>query len=599
MRKWLLLLLLISGIAAGFFWMADRPQVKTEKNDGYEENVRQLRTDMIRQSEIREMDIRLNGISLKNFGYQIRIDENLRLLCQERMLEDVMGCSIVRYSNGNVTVEHGDTVIRLEKDSTKAKIGDQTVDLMAVYQYDETECQLYLPAVRLMKAIGYQTTVSYADNMVNFEEVTTRNPLPARYDMREKDRVTPVRDQGRYGTCWAFASLGALETTLMPYEKNTYSTDHMTLNNSYRLDPSAGGGHTMSIAYLAAWQGPVYEEDDPYGDGETVQGLSAVKHLEEAIVINERDDEIIKGAIYRYGGVETSLYLEMEYTDTYSKYYNQEKASYFYDGEEKPNHDVVVVGWDDDFPKENFSIQPEKNGAYICKNSWGENFGEKGYFYVSYEDINICSQSIIYTRLEDPDNFQYIYQSDLMGWVGELGFGKEDAFFANCYVPLRDEELAGVSFYATGPRTTFSVYYVPEVKSTSDLSNREFLVSGETRYAGYYTVKIPNPPTLTKGQKYAVVIKISTPGSKRPIAVEYAADERSGQADISDGEGYISLYGEAWNSAEAEGCNVCLKTFTNDRKEDAPDENDTGQDGGTRDGSGSNEEQGEDGNREE
>jgi C1A family cysteine protease len=403
---------------------------------------------------------------------------------------------------------------------------------------------------------------------VNFEEIAASDPLPSRYDMREKGRVTPVRDQGRYGTCWAFASLGALETTLMPFEENVYSTDHMTLSNSYRLDVSAGGEHTMSIAYLAAWQGPVYEEDDPYGDGKTVEGLSAVKHLEEAIVIGERDDEIIKGAIYRYGGIETSLYLEMEYISYDSQYYNAESAAYYYPGSRKPNHDVVVVGWDDSFPKEKFSIQPERNGAYICKNSWGEEFGDGGYFYVSYDDVNLCGQSIVYSRLEDADNYQHIYQSDLLGWVGELGFGKTDACFANCYVPEQDETLEAVSFYATGPRTTFSVYYVPEVHTSDDLADSVFLVSGETRYAGYYTVKIPDPPELTAGQKYAVVIKIDTPGSKRPIAVEYAADERSSEANIEDGEGYISLYGKAWSSAEEAGCNICLKAFTNDRKPD-------------------------------
>jgi len=52
-----------------------------------------------------------------------------------------------------------------------------------------------------------------------------------------------------------------------------------------------------------------------------------------------------------------------------------------------------------------------------------------------------------------------------------------------------------------------------------------------------------------------------------PIAIEYNADERTASFDISDGEGYISLYGEMWHRAEtSEKCNVCLKAFTNKRK---------------------------------
>ncbi len=566
MKKWIVMLLLIGVVGIIVFLQADRPQKKIEKNDRYSESVEQFRADTVQRSKENEIELLLNGVSLKNFGYHIRMSDDLKLLCQERLFADVLGCSIIRYATGDVSIERGNTKILLKEDSTKAQIDGQTVEIETPYQYDKSEQQLYLPVERLMSSMGYSVEISYVDNTVNLKEVVASNPLPARYDMREKNRVTPVRDQGKYGTCWAFASLGALETTLMPYEENVYSTDHMALNNSYRLALSAGGEHTMSIAYLAAWQGPVYEEDDPYGDGETVEGLSAVKHLEEAIVINERDDEIIKSAIYRYGGVETSLYLGIEYSGYDSQYYNIGTSAYYYNGTEKPNHDVVVVGWDDNYSKTNFAIQPERDGAYICKNSWGEEFGDGGYFYVSYDDKNLCGQSIVYTRLEDADNFRHIYQSDLLGWVGELGFGKEEAYFANCYTPEGDEELAAVSFYATGPRTVFSVYYVPEVSGTADLENRVFLVSGETRYAGYYTVQIPEPPALKAGQKFAVEIQVSTPGSKRPIAVEYAADERSRQADISDGEGYISLYGKAWNSAEESGCNVCLKAFTNDRE---------------------------------
>ena len=563
MKKWIVILLLISAAGALFFLFSGQKQLTIEKNDSYEGSVEQFRKDTVKRSEEDEIEILLDGISLKDFGYHIRLSDDLRLLCQERLLEDVMGCSIIRYANGEVSLERGSTHILLREGSSTAEVDGSPVQLETPYQYDRDQRQVYIPVKPLFSAMGYEAELSMAENQLNIKQIVSSDPLPARYDMREKGRVTAVRDQGRYGTCWAFASLGALETTLMPAEENVYSVDHMALNNSYKLALSAGGGHTMSIAYLAAWQGPVYEEDDPY-DGETVDGIPAVKHLEEAIVINERDDEILKSAIYRYGGIETSLYLEMEYIGFSSDYYNPQTAAYYYSGDKPSNHDIVVVGWDDNYSKDNFAIKPEKDGAFICKNSWGEEFGEKGYFYVSYEDTNLCSQSIVYTRLEDAHNFQYIYQSDLLGWVGEMGFGKEEAFFANCYVPERDEELAGVSFYATGPSTKFSVYYVPEVKDTSDLGKRTLLVSGETRYAGYYTVKIADPPPLKKGQKYAVEVQISTPGAKRPIAVEYAADERSAEADLSDGEGYISLYGEVWNSAEESSCNICLKAFTND-----------------------------------
>jgi len=55
-------------------------------------------------------------------------------------------------------------------------------------------------------------------------------------------------------------------------------------------------------------------------------------------------------------------------------------------------------------------------------NSWGDSFGDDGLFYVSYYDSNIGIHNVVYTRVEDNDNYDNIYQSDLCGWVGQLGY---------------------------------------------------------------------------------------------------------------------------------------------------------------------------------
>lgn len=478
-------------------------------------------------------------------------------------LTDAFNCSTQVYENGNILIEKGSNSISLYTNSAAANINGQLVELKDKVQI--VSDKLYVPIGDIAQYINYDFVMNYKTASASMARIAAEVELPKHYDMRELERVTPVRDQGLYGTCWAFASLAALETTLTPQENLMFSPDHMSLCNSFSLGQNEGGEYTMAIAYMASWQGPVYESDDPYGDGKTNPDLKARKHLEEAQILAPKDYVAIKEAIYKYGAVETSIYTQMKTANSWSGYYNRERATYYYNQEATCNHDIIIVGWDDDFPKEYFTITPENDGAFICKNSWGTEFGEDGYFYVSYEDANIGTTNVVYTKLGDANNFDNIYQSDLLGWRGQLGYEKDQAYFANVYRAGEDEELAAVSFYATDVDTTYQVYVVPEFEDEDSLNDRKLVAEGSFEQAGYYTVRLDEAVKLKDNQKFAVVVHIQTPGAVHPVAIEYDADSRTREFDITDGEGYISLYGNKWMSAEKnKDCNLCLKAFTND-----------------------------------
>lgn len=390
-----------------------------------------------------------------------------------------------------------------------------------------------------------------------------RGELPSRFDIRDIGRNPLVKDQGNLGTCWAVAATSALETYFLPQQRNVFSADHISLQNSFSRSQRDGGGYGMLMAYLTGWQGPVLEEDDPYGDGVSEESLEPVKHVQEIQALRDKDYTAIKRAVYEYGAVQSSVYMDLDNARGTSVYYNQLEYSYCYNGENKSNHDVLIIGWDDNYFADRFNAGAVQNGAFICQNSWGEEFGENGVFYISYDDVNIGNNCIVYTKIEEPDNYDRIYQTDLCGQIGVLGYGDGECYFSNIYTSAGAEDLEAVGFYVLGKNTTYEVYVIKNYESMDAFVKELPVQKGSFEQQGYYTVKLGEPVPLEAGERYAVVVHVETPDCIYPAAMEYVAGETTKTVDISDGEGYISHNGVVWTRTEEEHqCNICLKAYT-------------------------------------
>lgn len=494
----------------------------------------------------------------------IYMDENLNLMVPLDLIRDSYNCSVHLYDDTALLIEKYSDSLWMSLDDQEVQINDEKEKFSSTLT--RIDDRYYVPAEVIASKLGY----SYAWDVNKNEAVVVNTSsetsiLPSHYDLREKGRAPQVKNQGNKGTCWAASSLAALESMLLPEENDIFSTDNMSLGNSFGLGQNDGGEYTMSLAYLTAWQGPVLEKDDPY-DGELTKNLAPVKHVQEAQIIESKDLEKIKEAVFKYGAVETSIYSTLQNVNSRSEYFNQETNSYCYVGSEKPNHDVAIIGWDDSYAKENFPGDLEGDGAFICQNSWGKDFGDNGVFYVSYYDTNVGIHNLVYTGVEDTDNYDMIYQSDLCGWVGQLGYNRDTIYGANVYTAESNENLEAAGFYATGKNTEYEVYVVKDYDGRESLSKRQKVASGKFDNAGFYTVTFDKKIAVNKGEKFAIVLMIKTPDSVHSMAIEYKADESTRNVDLSDGEGYISTNGKNWeNVEETQSANLCIKAYAKER----------------------------------
>ena len=484
-----------------------------------------------------------------SLGSEIMVSDTLHLMVSLDFFQDMFGASAHLYDDGKILVERNGDRYECQVDQTEAtENGDEILLTDAPLIYEEI---CYLPLQDFCGFFSYDYAWNEADYSGVMETEGTEGRLPDRYDLRTRDRAAKIADQGSTSTCWAYAALGALESSMLPREEAAFSVEHMTEDNAFDLPVSAGGGYTMAAAYLLSWEGPRNEDGD------------VAKHVQEVQFFDRDDLEEIKWAVYQHGGVSTSIYASVTTSNLEkSNFYNSRTGAYCYRGNNEPNHDVVIIGWDDDYPRENFSVNVPGDGAFICQNSWGEDFGEQGVFYISYYDSNIGMQSAAYTRVEDADNYDTIYQSDLCGWVGSLGYNRERIMAANVYTCEETQQIAAAGFYALGEDTTYEIYLVPEFQNVGSLANRISVASGQVENRGFYTVDFAQPVTVAEGSRFAVVISLNTPGSTLPMAIEYRSGDRTEHADLSDGEGYISNNGLDWENVEqkAEG-NLCLKAY--------------------------------------
>lgn len=254
------------------------------------------------------------------------------------------------------------------------------------------------------------------------------------YDWRNcgtSDYLTPIKNQQGCGSCWAFAAIGVLESIIKIREGcSTFNPDlsEQYILSCLPLSGSCGGGWAYrALNYMMQdtaegnfKNGALLESCFPYGADDDLSCSEKCENWEENLIpilncgywvpdgsINDRDK--IKAQILETGPVAASIHANEEFIRFGSTYHNS--SDYFqYPGPVGGiNHVVMIIGW-----KDNDTIN---NGGYwVCKNSWGKEWGYQGYFNIEYGSLNIDNQFSMITWADyDPISYNWEPIADIGG----------------------------------------------------------------------------------------------------------------------------------------------------------------------------------------
>lgn len=213
--------------------------------------------------------------------------------------------------------------------------------------------------------------------------------LPETFDWRNVEGVdwtTSIKDQLQdlCGSCWAFGALGGLESAVKLWNNNP--TLDVDLSEQYLLSCSGGGCDGWYLSWALRWiekNGMISESCFPYQANDTIPceakcenwndelfGLTDYKKVSSDVVS-------IQTALFEYGPLPATMTV---YDDFYPDFdggvYQQNSDTIVF------GHCITIVGYDDTWGSED-------EGYWICKNSWGTEWGEEGWFRIAYGECEI------------------------------------------------------------------------------------------------------------------------------------------------------------------------------------------------------------------
>jgi C1A family cysteine protease len=362
----------------------------------------------------------------------------------------------------------------------------------------------------------------------------TEQSMPATFDLRNYNGynyVTSVKSQ-QGGTCWTHGTMAAIEGNLLmngvwadqgeegepalaEYHldwwngfNEYYNADlEPPFNNGQGLEVHQGGDYRVATAYISRGDGAMRDIDGQsfntppeYHD----TSFHCYYPLDvEWFVLGEdfENMDLIKTQIMANGVLATCMCYSSNFINNQYEHYQPESSTL------DPNHSVAIVGWDDN---REIAGAPG-DGAWLVKNSWGEDWGNDGYFWISYFDKHAGQHpemGAITFRNTVRYDFNHVFYHDYHGWR-DTKTDITEAF--NAFTMDATGELEAVSFFTAKHDVNYTLTIYDDFDGTS-LSNELISQSGIMSYSGLHTVALNDIISMTEGEDFYVYLELSDGG---------------------------------------------------------------------------------------
>ena len=467
-------------------------------------------------------------------------------------------------------------------------------------------------------ASGYIESDLDQDTPLYDSGIALYSDIPASYPDGGVDairqRYPKNRNQNPYGTCWAFASTGLAEFDLINdslASKDTVDFSELQLAYfayNFVTDPlggtegdvaryyndnatysylDRGGNFEYSLRRLSQWIGVADESDVSYAQaGATISGSSIddkyaygydKAHLENAYEINIRQQpDQVKEMIEQNGAV-GAMYYDRE---SAWGFYGADSYTYYDTNRAGSGHAIMIVGWDDNFSKDNFKYgnKPAHDGAWLVRNSWGD---YRDYFWMSYDTVSLLDTAWAFD-FTGADNYDNNYQLD-----GGIGTYKVSNYttMANVFTVGEKDGVTSESLKAVSLSMTREANVGYKIEIYTDLSDindptsgtlqESATTEGESAFAGYYTIPLNDEVKLIPGSSFSVVVTLD----KAALDHESAHSIANGDNVIWDchvnrdnSRSFYKYAGKFRNITYPKGNdgNLCIKAFTTNNTNETP-----------------------------